>query len=74
MPSWIALYLAKLQSLSVHQHSLLKNRFIPRTRGRARMRTARDFLKAIVAMLELETNDALISKRRFGVASFKPFL
>ena len=42
----------------------LKNRFIPRTRGRARTRAARDFLKAIVAMLVLKTNDALISKRK----------
>ena len=43
---------------------LLKYRFIPRTRGRARTSAARDFLKAIVAMLEMKTKDALISKRK----------
>ena len=49
---------------------MLKNRFIPRTRGRARTRAARDFLKTIEAIPELETNDALNSKRKM---SFIPF-
>ena len=41
----------------------LENRLIPRTRGRARTRAARDFLKAILAVFELETNAAFQSDR-----------
>ena len=50
---------------------LLKNMLIPRTRGRARTRAAKDFLKTIEATVKLETIDALISKRKI---SFIPFL
>ena len=54
---WIVLDLAKLQSWVSTSTFLSKNRFVPRTRAKAlaRTRTARDFLKTIVAILELET-------------------
>ena len=41
----------------------LKNRLIPRTRGRARTRAARDLLKTILAVFELETNAAFQSDK-----------
>ena len=55
----LAFGLAKLQSRSAHQDFCRRIGFIPRARGRARRRAARDFLKTIVAMHKLETRDAL---------------
>ena len=57
----LVLDLEKLQSCSAHQH-FRRIGFIPRARGRARRRAAKDFLKTIVvtSILELEERDALI--------------
>ena len=55
---WIVLDLAKLQSWVSTSTFLSKIRFVPRARAKVRTRTARDFLKTIVAILELETRDA----------------
>ena len=61
----IVLDLAKLQWFMFSTSTfLLKNKFIPRAKGRARTRAARDFLKTIVAILELETWGAMIPDPR----------
>ena len=71
-PEWmIVLDLAKLQWFTFSKSTfLLKNRFIPRARGRARTRAARYFLKAIVAILELEASDASIRSERYLLYPF----
>ena len=62
MPILLAIGLAKLHSWSAHQHFCRRIGFIPRARGRARRRAARDFLKTIVALhkLEARARDALM--------------
>ena len=71
-PEWmIVLDLAKLQWFTFSTSTfLLKNRFIPRARGRAKTRAARYFLKAIVAILELEASDASIRSERYLLYPF----
>ena len=49
MPGCFVLDVAKLRSWSTRQHSCWKIGLIPRTKGRARTRETRDFLKTIVA-------------------------
>ena len=73
MPGCFVLDVAKLQSWSARQHICRKTGIIPRTKGRARTRETRDFLKTIVAYTRVG-DERCYDSRAWNAVAFIHFL